>query len=115
MAYRGLVPSENSTGERVRRGGITKSGNRRARRALIEGAWAYRFPARISPTLQQRLNGLPKGVVDFAWKAQVRLCGRYRKLMANGKRRTDVVAAIAREMSAFLWAIGQQVKPRLAD
>ena len=115
MAYLGLVPSENSTGERVRRGSLTKSGNRRARRALIEGGWAYRFPARISPTLQQRLNGLPKGVREIAWKAQVRLCGRYRKLMANGKRRTVVVAAIAREMSAFLWAIGQQVKPRLAD
>lgn len=115
MAYLGLVPSENSTGERVWRGSITKSGNRRARRALVEGGWAYRFPARISPTLEQRLNGLPKGVREIAWKAQVRLCGRYRKLMANGKRRTVVVAAIAREMSAFLWAIGQQVKPRLAD
>jgi transposase len=111
MAYLGLVASESSTGERVRRGGITKSGNRRARRVLIEGAWAYRFPARISSTLQQRLNGLPKSVREIAWKAQVRLCGRYRKLMANGKRRTVVVAAIAREMSAFLWAIGQQVKP----
>src|SRR5271165_4884638 len=62
MAYLGLVPSESSTGERVRRGSITKSGNRRAWRALIEGAWTYRFPARISATLQQRLNGLPKGV-----------------------------------------------------
>jgi transposase len=115
MAYLGLVPSESSTGERVRRGSITKSGNRRARRVLIEGAWAYRFPARISSTLQQRLNGLPKSVRETAWKAQVRLCGRYRKLMANGKRRTVVVAAIAREMSAFLWAIGQQVKPLSAS
>ena len=115
MAYLGLVPSESSTGERVRRGNITKSGNRRARRVLIEGAWGYRFPARISSTLQQRLNGLPKSVREIAWKAQVRLCGRYRKLMANGKRRTVVVAAIAREMSAFLWAIGQQVKPLSAS
>src|SRR5271166_3607932 len=115
MAYLGLVPSESSTGEHVRRGSITKSGNRRARRVLIEGAWTYRFPARISSTLQQRLNGVPKSVRETAWKAQVRLCGRYRKLMANGKRRTVVVAAIAREMSAFLWAIGQQVKPLSAS
>jgi transposase len=115
MAYLGLVPSESSTGERVRRGSITKSGNRRARRVLVEGAWAYRFSARISSTLEERLNGLPKGVREIGWKAQVRLCGRYRKLMANGKRRTVVVAAIAREMSAFLWAIGQQVKPLSAS
>ena len=114
MAYLGLVPSENSTGERVRRGSITKAGNRRARRVLIEGAWSYRFPARITQQIQERLNGVPKSVRDIAWKAQTRLCGRYRKLMANGKRRTVVVTAIAREMSAFLWAIGQQVAPRLA-
>jgi transposase len=115
MAYLGLVPSENSTGERVRRGRITKSGNRRARRALIEGGQTYRFPARISSTLQQRQNGLPKTVREIAWKAQLRLCSRYRKLMASGKRRTVVVAAIAREMSAFLWAIGQQVRPHPAS
>jgi transposase len=114
MAYLGLVPSENSTGDRVRRGSITKAGNRRARRALIEGAWAYRFPARISSHLQDRLTGLPKGIRDIGWKAQIRLCGRYRRLMAKGKRRTVVVTAIAREMSAFLWAIGQQVAPREA-
>jgi transposase len=114
MAYLGLVPSENSTGERVRRGSITKAGNRRARRVLIEGAWAYRFPARISSHLQERLTGLPKGIRDIGWKAQIRLCGRYRRLMAKGKRRTIVVTAIAREMSAFLWAIGQQVAPRQA-
>jgi transposase len=114
MAYLGLVPSENSTGERVRRGSITKAGNSRARRVLIEGAWAYRFPARISQHLQERLNGLPNGVRDIAWKAQTRLCGRYRRLIAKGKRRTVVITAIAREMSAFLWAIGQRVAPLLA-
>lgn len=112
MAYLGLVPSEHSTGERVRRGGITKAGNNRARRALIEGAWAYRFPARVSAHLLARLEGLPQGVRDIAWKAQLRLCGRYRRLMARGKRQTVVVTAIARELSAFLWAIGQQVPPR---
>lgn len=111
MAYLGLVPSEHSTGERVRRGSISKAGNSRARRALVEGAWAYRFPARVSSHLQDRLDDLPKSVTDIAWKAQTRLCGRYRRLMARGKRRTVVVTAIAREMAGFLWAIGAQVAP----
>ncbi len=114
MAYLGLVPSESSTGERVRRGGITKAGNGRARRVLVEGAWTYRFPARMSRLLQERQESLPKAVREIAWKAQVRLCGRYRKLMAKGKRQTVVVTAVAREMAAFLWAIGRQVEPRPA-
>jgi transposase len=114
MAYLGLVPSERSTGERVRRGSITKAGNTRARRVLIEGAWTYRFPARMSRLLQERQDGLPKIVRETAWKAQVRLCGRYRRLMAAGKRQTVVTTAIAREMAAFLWAIGHQVEPRSA-
>jgi transposase len=112
--YLGLVPSESSTGERVRRGRITKAGNSRARRVLIEGAWTYRFPARKSRLLQEREAGLPKSVREIAWKAQVRLCGRYRKLMANGKRQTVTTVAIAREMAAFLWAIGHQVGPQPA-
>jgi transposase len=114
MAYLGLVPSEGSTGQRVRRGSITKAGNPRARRVLIEGAWTYRFPARLSRLLQERQAGLPKIVREIAWKAQVRLCGRYRKLMAAGKRQTVVTTAIAREMAAFLWAIGREVEPRPA-
>jgi transposase len=114
MGYLGLVPSERSTGDRVRRGGITKAGNRRARWVLIEGAWTYRLPARVGRTLQARLEGLPKVVRDIAWKAQTRLCGRYRRLMAAGKKPCLVTTAIAREMAAFLWAIGQQVAPRLA-
>jgi transposase len=111
MAYLGLVPSESSTGERVKRGGITKAGNARARRVLIEGAWTYRFPARVSPTIQARLEGLPRTVREIAWKGQVRLCARYRKLMAAGKLKVVAVTAIAREMAAFLWAIGQEVAP----
>ncbi len=114
MAYLGLVPSESSTGERVRRGGITKAGNGRARRVLVEGAWTYRFPARMSRLLQERQDGLPKAVREIAWKAQVRLCSRYRKLMANGKRQTVVATAIAREMAGFLWAIGCHVEPHPA-
>ncbi len=111
MAYLGLVPSERSTGDRVRRGSITKAGNTRARRVLIEGAWTYRFPARLSQLLQGRQAGLPKVVRAIARKAQVRLCGRYRKLMAAGKRQTVVTTAIAREMAAFLWAIGREIEP----
>ena len=114
MAYLGLVPAERSTGERVWRGSITKAGNTRARRVLIEGAWTYRFPARMSRLLQERQAKLPKSVREIAWKAQVRLCRRYRKLMAVGKRQTVVTTAIAREMAAFLWAIGCAIEPRPA-
>jgi transposase len=111
MAYLGLVPSESSTGERVRRGRITKAGNMRARRVLIEGAWTYRFPARVSPAIQARADGLPRSVREIAWKAQIRLCARYRKLITAGKLKTVAVTAIAREMAGFLWAIGQEVAP----
>ena len=111
MAFLGLVPGERSTGETVRRTGLTLAGNRRARRVLVEAAWSYRFPARVSETLRSRLDGLPKAVRDIAWKAQVRLCARYRRLSAAGKKLPIVVAAIARELAAFLWAIGRQVVP----
>ena len=84
MAFLGLVPSERSTGERVRRAGLTLAGNKRARRVLIEGAWSYRYPARVSQALQTRLEGLPKTVREIAWKAQTRLCARYRRLTAVG-------------------------------
>jgi transposase len=109
------VPSESSTGEQVRRGGITKAGNGRALRVPIEGAWTYRFPARKSRLLEERQADLPKAVRDIAWKAQLRLCGRYRKLMARGKRYGVVVTAVAREMAAFLWAIGREVEPLRAS
>ena len=79
---------------------------------LIEGAWTYRYPARLSRPLQIRQENLPKAVREIAWKAQVRLCARYRRLMATGKRQTLVTTAIAREMAAFLWAIGREVTPR---
>ena len=111
MSFLGLVPAESSTGDTVRRKGLTLAGNRRARRALVEAAWTYRYPARVSETLRARLDGLPKAVRDIAWKAQVRLCARYRRLSAAGKKLPVVVAAIAREMAAFLWAIGREVAP----
>ena len=109
MAFLGLVPGERSTGEIVRRSSLTLAGNRRARRALVEAAWAYRFPARVSEALEARLRRVPKAVRDIAWKAQLRLCARYRHLSAAGKKLPVVVAAIAREMAAFLWAIGREI------
>ena len=78
---------------------------------LVQGAWTYRYPARVSETLRARLQGLPKAVRDIAWKAQVRLCARYRRLVAAGKKTPVVAAAIAREMAAFLWAVSRQVEP----
>jgi transposase len=85
MAYLGLVPSEHSSGSTIRRGGITKAGNALARRVLIEGAWAYRMTARVSRKLHDRLEPLSGAIRDIAWKAQVRLCARYRRLAAAGK------------------------------
>jgi hypothetical protein len=85
MSFLGLVPAESSTGDTVRRKGLTLAGNRRARRALVEAAWTYRDPARVSETLRAGLEGVPKPVRDIAWKAQVRLCARYRRLSATGK------------------------------
>ena len=98
----------------MRRGSITNAGNARARRVLIEGAWTYRFPARVSRDIEASLDGLPRSVREIAWKAQIRLCARYRKLVMAGKTKTVAVTAIAREMAAFLWAIGQEVAPETA-
>jgi transposase len=111
MAYLGLVPSEHSSGQMRRQGGITKAGNGAARRMLIEAAWSYRFPARISREQLLRQEALAKPVRDTAWKAQVRLCRRYRKLAQAGKPATVVTAAIARELSGFVWAIAKQAAP----
>jgi transposase len=107
MSYLGLTPSEYSSGERRRFGGITKSGNRHARRVLIEAAKAYRHRAKVSEQIQARQQQLPKAICDIAWRAQVRLCGRYRKLLARGKHPNTVTAAIARELAAFMWAIAR--------
>jgi transposase len=111
MAYLGLVPSENSSGGTRRQGAITKAGNGGARRMLIEAAWSYRFPARISRELLLRQEGLAKPIRDTAWKAQERLCRRYRKLARAGKPPTVVTAAIARELSGFVWAIAKLARP----
>jgi transposase len=109
MSYLGLTPSEYSSGERRRQGTIPKAGNTFARRALIEGAWSYRYPAKVSRHLHLRLEELPKAIQDISWKAQVRLCKRFRQLTARGKHANQVVVAVAREMAAFVWAIAREV------
>lgn len=110
MAYLGLVPSENSSGSKRRQGGITKTGNEAARRMLIEAAWSYRFPARIGRAQLIRQEKLTKPVRDIAWKAQERLCRRYRKFALAGKLTTVITTAIARELTGFVWAIANQVQ-----
>lgn len=109
MAYLGLVPSEHSSGASVKRGGITKAGNSAARRVLIEAAWSYRFPPRLSRELLLRQEEQPKPIRDIAWRGQVRLCARYRRLARTGKPANIVTTAIARELAGFIWAIARQV------
>jgi len=111
LARAGELPSENSTGNRRRQGAITKTGNSSARRALVEAAWAYRYPARVSVGIARRQSDLSTAITDLAWKAQLRLCARYRRLSARGLPRNKIIVAIARELSGFVWALGQQVKP----
>ncbi len=114
MAYLGLNPSEHSSGATVRRGGITKTGNALARTCLVEAAWTYRFPARVTQIIRDRLKNLPEPIRNVAWKAQVRLASRYRKLAAAGKPLPKVVVAIARELVGFIWAIARMVEPKFA-
>ena len=109
MTYLGLVPSEHSTGPKRRLGGITKAGNTHARRALAEAAWAYRSPARLTRIIRDRQRNLPVEVCAIAWKAQLRLCARYRRLLMRGKLKPVVIIAIAREIAAFAWSIARQL------
>ena len=109
MKYLGLVPSEHSSGTKVRRGGITKTGNSHVRRVLVESAWTYRFPARKTAPIQRRAEQTADSVQAIAWKAQKRLCGRYRTLNLRGLPKNKVCVAVAREMCGFLWAIAHDV------
>jgi transposase len=109
MHYLGLTPSEYSSGAWRQQGSLTKTGNTHARRALVEGAWAYRYPAKVSRHLQLRLEKLPQAMQAISWKAQVRLCTRYRQRMTKGKNANQVVVAMARERVGFRWAIAKQV------
>jgi transposase len=113
MAYLGLVPSEASSGDRERRGSITKAGNTHARRILVEASWHYRHPPRLGSALARRSQGQPKAVLAQAWHAQQRLHRRYRHLVGHGKRPPVAVVAIARELVGFLWAALTQAEPVL--
>ena len=110
MSYLGLVPSEYSTGNTIRRGSITKAGNSHVRRVLVEAAWAYRLRARVSRAMLKRQEHLPQRIRDISWKAQLRLCARYRHLWAKGKAKQVIVTAIARELCGFMWAIALETK-----
>jgi transposase len=112
MSYLGLVPSEHTSGADRQQGAITRMGNGHARRALVEAAHHYRAPARITPHLQKRQEGLPRAVTDVAWEAQRRLHHRYKQLSGPGRKKAPVVVtAIARELSGFVWAIARQMPP----
>jgi transposase len=110
MAYVGLVPSEHSSGPKRRQGSITKAGNSAARRMLVEVAWHYRLEPRVSPIIATRQEGLPPAVTDIAWKAQLRLTAKYKRLCARRVMKTKAVVAVARELAGFVWAIGREVQ-----
>ena len=109
MAYLGLVPSEHSSGEKRKQGGITKTGNSHVRRVLVEGSWSYRLPARKTAHLRRKAKNASEAVQGIAWKAQKRLCTRYWYLINKGKLPVESCTAIARELVGFIWAIACEV------
>jgi transposase len=111
MAYLGLVLSEASTGDTVRRGPITKTGNRRARRILVECSWSYQHAPRVGKKKLEKVAAAPPAVREIAWKAQCRLSSRYRALIRKGKAKNVAVTAIAREFAGFIWAVSREVAP----
>ena len=113
MSFLGLVPSEHSSGARRRQGAITLTGNRHARRMLVESAWSYRFPARQTAHLKRKATNAPEEVKAIAWKAQKRLCGRYRDMTQAGKNTKLVCVAVARELAGFIWDIVCRVMPKV--
>ena len=115
MAYLGLNPSEHSSGATIKRGAITKTGNSLARGLAVKAAWTYRPPGQVATQIiRERLNGLPEPIRAIAWKAQVRLTSRYRKLIAAGKPAPKAIVAIARELVGFIWAIARLIEPKAA-
>jgi transposase len=106
MGYSGAFPSENTSGKRVRRGGITKAGNAHLRRIVVESAWSYRHWPRVGEKLRKRQQGISAEITEIAWKAQNRLHQRYIKLSMAGKEQKKIVTAIGRELLGFIWAIG---------
>jgi len=115
MGYLGLVPSEASSGDRVHRGSITKTGNAHARRLLTEAAWHYRFKARIGSHAQRRQQDLSQPVREIAWNGQLRLNKRFATLQARGVQVNKACVAVARELAGFVWAIGRQSMIESAD
>ena len=109
MAYLGLVPSEDSSGNRQKRGGITKTGNGHVRRVLVESSWSYRMPARKTAHLRRKAEKASEAVQAIAWKAQKRLCSRYWHLTQKGKLKVQACTAVARELAGFIWAISREV------
>lgn len=107
-SYLGLVPTEYSSGNTVRRGGITKTGNTHVRRVLIEAAWNYRYRPNLTQQIRARNQGVAPAVQDIAWKAQKRLNRRYRRMLERGKPRNKIIVAMARELVGFLWDVGQR-------
>ena len=105
MGYSGVFPSEDSSGNRIRRGGITKTGNAHLRRIVVESAWCYRHWPRVGARLRKRQQGIPAEITEIAWKAQNRLHKRYMRLSMAGKDPRKVMTAVARELLGFIWAI----------
>ncbi len=106
MGYSGVVPSEDSSGKRTQRGGITKTGNAHLRRIVVEAAWSYRLRPGVGPGLRKRQEGVAEEMKEIAWKAQHRLHKRYARLVAAGKDQRKIVTAVGRELLGFIWAIG---------
>ena len=113
MGYSGVFPSEDSSGKRIRRGGITKAGNAHLRRIIVESAWCYRHLPRVGEKLRKRHQGIPPEILEIAWKAQNRLHKRYVKLMSAGKDQRKVMTAVARELLGFIWAIAIKAEQAL--
>ncbi len=108
MSWLGLVPSEHSSGSTVRRGRLTKAGNALARTMLVEAGWSYRHPPKEGHPYLKRSAHLPQEIKDIGWKAQTRLCKRYRDLSRTGKPQPRVLAALARELAGFIWDIARK-------
>jgi transposase len=113
MGYSGLVSSEYSSGNRIQRGRITKTGNAHLRRVIMEAAWAYQHKPWIGGWLAKRQQGLDEEIKAIAWKAQWRLCTRYKKLAAKDKNKPQIVTAIGRELLGFIWAIAVRTEAKL--
>ena len=113
MGFAGIVSSEYSSGSKVRRGAITKTGNRQVRTSVVEAGWSYRNPPRLSPVIRRRQKELPQEVCSIAWKAQERLNKRYRHLLSKGKSKNQAVTAVGRELLGFVWQIGRVIEDGL--